>query len=360
MKKQRLLAIILVCLFMFSMAACSSKGGNEEKPATDSEDVLPLEGKLVGVSPFWLDACNSSYCTSIKEYLEPLGVEVQILDPNGDSAVQRQQIQDWITMGADAVIWSPCETSQLIALTEQMQKADIRSAVFFNTVTADELEAAGISTPQYELDQYQCFYDMANEAVDYVMNELGETPNVVIFGCKSNPVLDARARGFYDGLEATGKEYNIVYNDEVEFEQEDGRNKVMDLLTSNPELNIIVPHTGNSGVGAYSALQSSNRGKAGDEWICMVEGDTQRMELFLDDATSVQAIMLPDCVGGGTEIAKNIEKMLGDENWKSDNSTGVVDGLAFYKSMKAEAIKEYERQNSSLDDYEPFDVKDYE
>lgn len=371
---KKIIGLFLIVALCIGSVACGSSSTTTETPETTDETTdkttadeeteetskLPLEGKVIGFSPYWLDAANSVYVNTAADYLEMLGAECQILDPNGDSAVQRQQIQDWITMGVDGVIWSPCETSQLTSLTKMMQDADIRVAVFWNIVPEEELEAEGLYVPQYELNQQEVFYDLAVMAVDYVKNEMGETPKAIIFDGASNPVLHARATGFSEGLLAADSDAEILFNDEVEYEQDAARDKMLDLITTYPEFNIVSPHTGNASVGAFSALQTSGRGKLGDEWFVAVEGDNQRMDMLLDDSTSCMALMLPDVYGGGETIGQKMEELLTNDGWKEVTGLGNVGGLALTKDKKEEAIAEYAKQNSTLDDYEEINLSEYE
>lgn len=357
--KKIIRSFLAAVLVLGLLSGCGTGSNDAENNAENGgQGNLPLDGAFIGISPYWLDATNTIYCNYTKEYLESQGAEVEILDPNGDAATQRQQIQDWIAMGADGIIWSPVETSTAVELTRTIQNADVRSLIYWNTVSEDEL--GDVKVVQIENSQYEEFYEMGQAAVEYVKNEMNETPKAIIFDAMNNAVCHARATGFHDGLLAADPDAEILFMDEVDFEQDTARQRMLDLITTYPDFNIVAPHCGNASIGAYSAVQSSGRGRAGDEYFILCDCDYQKMDLLLDDSTSVQALMQCDVVNGGTEMGEKMGELLLDENWRDQTGFMYTPGLILTKEDKEGAVEAYEIQCGTLDDYEPIDLSQYE
>lgn len=381
---KKVLTIMLVCaLLLVMLVGCGTQDTSQSESATqaasestqaasesaeestepaESEAGGVLEGKIIGYTPYWLDVANASYADWTKQMLEAEGATVEIMDPNGDAAVQRAQLQDWIARGIDAVIYCPVEPPQTVPMVQLMWDNGIRVAGFWNIAPDEELEAAGIEMPIYELGNESVFFEAGQQAAKFVRDELGQTPKAIIFDGKSNPVLAARAEGFAKGLMDEEPMSEIVFRDEVGYTQEEARQKMQDLMLAYPDFNIVCPHTGDSSVGAFSALQTADKANKGDNWFLFVEPDKQRLEWLFDKTTSAEAVMIPDLRTGGEELANSVIDLFETEDWQSVGNVGDrgrVPGIVMLKDDVEGTIAEYDRICSNLPDYVKLDPNDY-
>jgi ribose transport system substrate-binding protein len=347
------------------MAAMASGSGESQGTSAGDQGKsgLPLDGMKIGITPYWLDSGNLVYTTSIKNYLEERGADVSVLNPNGDAAVQRDQVNVFITAGYDAVVLCPVNPGQQIALLKKLQDANIPTVLFWNVVPEGEMEKEGLHAPVFVLNDYETYREAAKKAVEYVRKNLGEEPKVIIFDDPSNPVLHARANGFQDGLLEAAPNAEILFRDFIKFTQNDARTKMQDLLLTYPEVNIIQPSNAEAGSGAYAALRAAGRGEAVDkiaktEYILFEGPNNARLDFFLDPSTSIIDFVLIDFVGGGIEIGKKVEEMLGNENWKEMGGRMVVPSELMAHDCET-AAAQFAEQYSILDDFEPIDCSKY-
>ncbi len=358
-----ILAVFLSLIFLCPMAVLAS--GDKETQGTPAAGQAmssdqPLNGKKIGISPYWLDSGNTIYTNGMKSYFEPKGASVTILNPNGDAATQRAEVNEFITAKYDAVILCPVNAAQEVDYLRKLQDAGIRTLLFWNVVPQDQMQ--GLKAPVYQLNDYEAFKQAGMKAVHYVKDVMHETPRAVIWDDASNPVLHARANGFEDGLKAADPNVTILFRDNVDFTVNGSRAKMQNLLTAYPNMNIISPSNGAAAAGIWAALTAAGRGKANDkvaktEYLLECDPNDANMRRFLDPSTSVIDMVNIQMWEGGIEVAKQTEAMLSDPNWKDVSLVSAVPSMLMSHDC-AMAAEQYSAQNSTLKDYRPISCDD--
>lgn len=130
---KKLLAIILACAMLLSLAACGQQGG--EPDATGGEG----EGEL-GLIGFCSVSLSESIYVLTQEALEEKfegKAVVQTVSCDNDSATQISQIKTFVTMGADMIIINPTDIDALSDAIIEAHNAGVK--VYINGATSDSL-----------------------------------------------------------------------------------------------------------------------------------------------------------------------------------------------------------------------------
>jgi ABC-type sugar transport system substrate-binding protein len=363
-------ALAGLAIITLGLAACAGGNGAGTPSASgqatsgQTSTALPLAGKQIGVTPYWLDDANTIYTNAIKDYLSGLGAEVTVLNPEGDAAKQHADVNSFVTNGFDAVVLCPVNTASAVSMLKELQDKGIRTALFWNVPTDEEMQAAGLTAPIFELNDYDMFKEAAAKAVEYVTGTMHQDPKAIIFDDPSNPVLHARAQGFEDGLRAADPNVQVLFRDKVEFDINGARAKLADLLLAYPEANIISPSNGQAALGAYSALQSAGRGKAVDkvadtEYLLLTDATNATMDILLDPSKSGIDLVQGLQRDGGVEVGKAVEKMLLSDDWKSMGGRQAVPSRLMSHSC-TDAAEQFASQNSELQDFKAIDCTQYQ
>lgn len=359
--RRRTLAGLVIATL--SLAACA--GGNAaETPSSAGQTLegLSLEGKQVGISPYWLDDANTIYTNAMKDYLSDLGAEVTILNPEGDAAKQRADVNSFVTNGFDAVVLCPVNTASTVPMLRELQDKGIRTVLFWNVPTDEEMQ--GLTAPIFELNDYETFKQAAHAAAQYVTGTMGDEPKAIIFDDASNPVLHARAQGFEDGLLEADPNAQVLFRDKVEFDIDGARAKLADLLLAYPEVNVISPSNGQAAIGAYSALQAAGRGTAVDkvadtEYLLLTDATNATMDILLDPSKSGIDLVQGLQRDGGFDVGETVEQMLLTDDWKSMGGRKAVPSRLMSHEC-TEAAEQFASQNSELQDFKAIDCAQYQ
>ena len=144
MKKRmkKLVGIMLAAVLVFGMTGCSMDGGSQKsgdkKTESKSDD---KKAKKIGLS-LW--AYDSQYWTEVRdgaqEKCDELGYELVIADPNNVPSQQVSDIENFITMGVDAIIVAAIDPQSVSGVLKEARAAGIKVVAQSIEVKEDECD----------------------------------------------------------------------------------------------------------------------------------------------------------------------------------------------------------------------------
>jgi len=133
MKKQKRVFLILLILVM--CAAVSFAGGKQEEPAGTSTEAAADKPLKIFFTNAWLPA---PYCApmteAVEEYAAQNNIEIQIVDGEGDSQKQLDQIKNAVTQGVDGIIYFPADAASTIPVVKYLDNSDVPFVVLNSNV----------------------------------------------------------------------------------------------------------------------------------------------------------------------------------------------------------------------------------
>ena len=151
MKKNalRMLLALIAILALTVLVACGGTTTTEtpdetvatevpaaEEPATEEEPAAELSGKVGIVLPTQDEPRWEQDETRFREALEAAGYEVEILFSQGDSARERQNVEDLITQGIQVLIITPHDGTAAAAAAELARDAGV-SVISYDRLIRD-------------------------------------------------------------------------------------------------------------------------------------------------------------------------------------------------------------------------------
>ena len=130
---KKLLAIMLACAMLLSLAACSQQGNDPAATGGEGEEELGLVG-------FCSVSLSESIYVLTQEALEEIfagKAVVQTVSCDNDSATQISQIKTFVTMGADLIIINPTDIDALADAIKEAHEAGVK--VYINGATSKSL-----------------------------------------------------------------------------------------------------------------------------------------------------------------------------------------------------------------------------
>ena len=232
---------------------------------------------------------------------DELGVELVVLDPQADAGRQVTQVEDCISRNVDAIVVDPIESTSLIGVLEEAGGRNIPIATLDTKVDSPHVVTL-IGVPQYEAS-----FTFGQFVAGWIIGKLGGEAKVGIMLASSEVQL-ARRDGFVDALKAvpgaevvaTGDGRNILERSTAEAE---------DMLTANPDINVIYA-TGDPALqGGLAAAEAQGRDIAFFGWDDIPEPFIKPLE----DGRIVGFLKQKPAVGGETAVRLLVDLLNGEE-----------------------------------------------
>ena len=173
---KKYLALFLALIMALSLVACG--GAKEEpakeeevkteEPATETEEPAeePAESYKIGLIPYYLrDDFYKDLAIGAQLKADELGCELIMQDPNGDAGKAVEILENFVTMGLDAVALAPQARDAMIPLFQQMIEKGCPIVTFDGSI-ADP--PPGVPTVAMQFDFYDCGLQMGKLVEEYV------------------------------------------------------------------------------------------------------------------------------------------------------------------------------------------------
>lgn len=278
MKKFLLLVFILMSVISYS---AFSEGSGEKN---EKEDIV-----IAGIV-----FQNDLFMRTVQLGMESAGKKagVTVLLANSDNKVDKeaQLIDTYIARSVDAIVITPLSEEGSVAALERAAEAGIK-IVYFNTKTPVP-GVAFVGTDNKSLG-----LESGKEAKIFISENLADKSvsiGLISFKALVPEQASMRTNGFVEGLNMP--ETNIVAEQDA-WLAEQAIKVVGDILTANPNINVI--HAANEGgtVGAVQAVK--NAGKQGKVFVFGTDGSDQIAQMILssDNILQVSTAQSPFKIG---------------------------------------------------------------
>lgn len=313
---KKILAIVLALVMLLSLAACAAKTQTEE-PAQAEGQETPLT-EPAGEEPEKKDAAEltvafmchveNQWGTQVVQgatkAAEEKGVQLLVGNYNQDDAKMIELLDTYRAQGVDAILCGPSD--QTIELLNAMVDEGIAVGLY-------NLYLEGInSTIAVAYDQYDLGAACAETALQVIEEKLDGQPHIGIIGVKQGSAIsDSRDNGFFDGIKTKYPDAQIE-NQNWTMTSEEGLQMATDMLTANPELNIIFGGCEAGVIGAVNAVR--NLGLQGKVFVFGVDATEQMCQMLLDDDEVLWALGGQDATQMAYfAMSHLIDRVLGNE-----------------------------------------------
>ena len=314
--------------------ASSTAEETEAAPAGDFEAKDPL---IIGYSvydlqnPYW-----QSWAAGVKAGAESAGAEVVIADQKSDQQAQVSGSLDLINQGISGLIITPVQPSALPATIEAAHEAKI-------PVVIGDIGTAG---------EYDAYIQSNNAnggalAAEYVIAQLGDVPGphkVGVIELHAGSVVgEERVAEFVSILDAH-ENFEIVSSLDGNDTVDGGFTAAQDMLSANPDLEVIYAANDDSAIGAQRAMETA--GKSVADGFILIGFDGADGALDLIEQGLMSATVAQDPYGQGMKAVATVIALLeGGDPGYGDAATRTVffpveivtsENLADFRAAKSE------------------------
>ena len=263
-KLKKIVSILLVALMVFALIGCSgsSTGGTEDEGSSGEEDKLQIVATL--------QSQQINFWSNVQHTLERLasenGVDLTIMDINGDVSTMQKVVDDIVVLKPDGVILCGLEKSTLTTHVKTLQDAGI-PVVTYNIQPDQEI------CPTVVTDHYELGHTAGVAAAEYWQENHGDdTPIGGAIDLYSAPDCAERVRGFLEGFQTIFPDFEIVQTVDGAGSRSTSLTAAADMLQAHPEINVIFGINADSALGGLDALNELGRGTSDQTLVASVDG----------------------------------------------------------------------------------------
>lgn len=227
----------------------------DAKPADDGAPAAPADSgkKVIGVDLYYRrDEYYVDLEATFINYGAEQGYEMVIQDADGDVNKQIQQVEDFITAGVDAIAIAVADPDALVDVLDRAVDQGIPVVCYDGGANSEKISTKVIF--DYDLNGKLT----GDWTVDYINNELGGNAKVAILDFPPSPVVCVpMADNFQKTVEALpGVE--VVARQDGKASRTDSMSVMENILTANPDLDIVYGINFDTGAGALAAIEAAN------------------------------------------------------------------------------------------------------
>lgn len=340
MKYGKKLAAVIAAVTMFAVTACtmnppaaSTTAAATTAAATTAaaaaDQAAAKDKFVVGISLLYRqDEYYKDLEATFVNTAEQYGFELQIQDANLDLAEQVRQIEDFVTMGVDAIAFAPVDASGVVPAVEEATRAGIPVFVFDSKIESD------VPVSQITFDLYNDGSIMADWALDYIDKEMGGKANIAILDFSAEPNGSViRSNGFQDTIEKAGKpDIKIITRQDGEASRTASMEKMENILTAHSEVNMVFGINFDTCAGAKAACVAANRNNVA---IVGLGWGIEAFEALENNDPMYKAWFVP----APTDLAENTFKVISG-HLKGEDVDKNFEGKSFI--LDASNIKDYD------------------
>ena len=218
----------------------------------------------------------------IRAGAEARGAEVLELNIDGDQAREAQAIDTYISRGVDAIVIAPLSATNSAGPLKRAREAGIKVIALNGGLEDKSVANATFSTANYDLGA-----STGAAAAGFIYSKLGKKANVGILAFASllPEQSGARTSGFKTEVKK-GNSINVVSEQDA-WMPEKAVQVVTDMLTANPDINVLFAANEGGTVGAMQAVR--NAGKAGKVFVFGIDGSEQLARGLMSSDNVLQA-----------------------------------------------------------------------
>jgi ribose transport system substrate-binding protein len=217
----------------------------------------PLEKTRIGITVLYpgSNSYQAKYAETATEYAKELGIQATVLDPQGDSAVQFNQIQDLIAQRMDVIVVWPTSQNALIPAIRQASRAGIPVITSNSPIATSGQRYIEAHTGPDDCRQAQYAAEQLGDALK------GKGNIVVLEGTPGYSVAIIRKNCFLDTLEDQYPNVSILESQPANWNRERAQTIMEGYLTKyKGKINGVYAFDDGMGLGAINAIRAAGYG----------------------------------------------------------------------------------------------------
>lgn len=247
---KRIVVALLIALFVltFAFAGCSAPAPG----AANGEEKAGGEKKTIGYALYWVSEYAQVMNQGIEAEAARQGVNVKTLNAEGDPVKQKEQIEQFIAEGVDAIIIAAVDVYSLDDVIKKAKEKGIPVVGVNMYIVANSEES--------KMDAYAGPDDVrAGEMeIEWLVKQNPNARIAIIEGADGYSATDDRRKGIENGLK-NNPGIQVIVQKTGQWDRNEAMNLTENWIQSfGDQLDAIVSHDDEMAMGAIQALENAN------------------------------------------------------------------------------------------------------
>lgn len=249
--RRKLIALSLTALmFAATATGCGSSSTAQKSSSAEAEGGQ----KTIALVAMSLNSeFTQTLVAGVQQEADAKGLKLEIQGGEKFASADKQLelVENYISQKVDGILIIPSSSEGLVTSLEKVKEAGIPLVNLDTRLDPDVLKQVGLKVPFFGTDNYTG----AKAAGEYVAKNFGEgTKTAILRGIVGQePAID-RYEGF---LEGAGSHVDLVAEQVANWETEEGYTATQNIITANPDLELIFACNDGMGIGALRAVQEA-------------------------------------------------------------------------------------------------------
>ncbi len=257
---------------------------------------------------------------------------VTLVQGNSENKLEKEAelVDTFMARGAKAIVLAPLNAEASVPALQRAADAGVTVVLYGTPLNAD-FPIAYVGTSQSDLGK-----GTGESAVPFLKENFQGAVNVGLVGflSQNKQMTDDRTNGFLDAVKAGGVELNIVSRQEA-WLAEQAVQVVTDMLTANPNIQVIYAANEGGTVGAVQAVRTA--GLQGKVFVFGIDASEQLGNFLLDEDN----VLIATTAQQPFEMGKTaMDVAAASVKGEAHEKTYDIPGLALSRANRAQ-VEEY-------------------
>jgi simple sugar transport system substrate-binding protein/ribose transport system substrate-binding protein len=318
---KKLMITVLLIMMAFTVA-CSNGNSNNEASDQPTETETSSNDLVIAGVVFQEDQFMKLLSLGYQDAAKAAGVKILTGNTGGDQAKETELINTYIAQKVNGIAIAPLNQDSSVASLKKADEQGVKVAVTNINLTNADFIVGGFTSDNRNIGQVT-----GENAAEFIKTKLGGNAKIAIIQFKSllpEPSAD-RVNGFLDAVKSVNPGVEVVADQDA-WLQDKAVQVVGDVLTANPDVNVIWAANEGGTIGAAMAVK--NAGLAGKVYVFGTDASDQLVSMLKEDDNILQAITGQDPYQMGYQAAELLIKGLkGEDISESKGKTKIVNGI---------------------------------
>ena len=321
MKKNALLIIVcLVSITVFSLAGCSNIKNSKLLYASQYDKFAKEKIAVAGIV-YLEDQFMKLLSMGYEDAASMAGISCQTNNINNDYFKEAALINTLTTQGINGIAIAPLNEESSIAALKDAAERGVKITLMDCAIENTDFIIGG-----FKSDQFQLGSSTGEVAAKFIKDKLDGKAKIAIIQFESllPEKSTALVKGFLSRIEVIPGAEIITYQDA--WEQDKAVMVVSEILTANPDIDIIFAANDGGTVGAAMAVK--NAGKSGEVYVFGIDTSEQIAGMLQDHDNILQAVTGQDPYSiGSSAMTMLIDSIQGKDAGTETGKILTVNGV---------------------------------
>ena len=246
-----MMSFLAGCATKPAAGAASSGDTANAAPATSADDEIVIGVPVYTMEhPFYIELM-----AAVEARCKELGVKLIYDDSNYDAVKQISIMENMITQGVDAMIVAAVDPKGIVPTVQKAQEQGVKIIVEANLLYDKDENALGETF--VGIDNYAAAM-LGGEAAGkkFAAEYAGKDAKIAIISYPVEQACIDREKGFVDGFKKYVPNAVVVASQNGEAVRDKSMSIMENILTANPDVNVVFGINDDSALGALAALEA--------------------------------------------------------------------------------------------------------